>query len=93
MMPRLPDTLSFRHMRAAMALLFGLCAANLCSPALARDSLGLYGTWGTFRDPLVPRCYAIAMAEPSKLEREYQPYAAVGTWPKRAMRNQVHFRV
>lgn len=61
--------------------------------AQARESLGLYDTWGAFRDPLVPRCYAIAMAEPSALQREYQPYAAIGTWPKRSARNQVHFRL
>lgn len=62
-------------------------------PALARDSLGLFENWAAFRDPAVPRCYAIAMAEPSKLQRDYQPYAAIGTWPKRAVRNQVHFRL
>lgn len=70
----------------AMLLLFGTAAH-------ARDGLGVYGGWGAFRDPLVPRCYAIAMAEPSKLQRDYQPYASVGTWPRRALRNQVHFRL
>lgn len=63
------------------------------APAMARDSLGLFDSWAAFRDPAVPRCYAIAMAEPSKLKRDYQPYAAIGTWPKRAVRNQVHFRL
>ncbi|MDE8651567.1 hypothetical protein PYV00_07520 [Novosphingobium sp. H3SJ31-1] len=62
-------------------------------PAQARESLGMYGQWGAFRDPAVPRCYAIAMAEPSTLARDYQPYAAIGTWPRRGARNQVHFRV
>ena len=61
--------------------------------AAARESLGLYETWGAFRDPVVPRCYAIAMAEPSTMERDYQPYATIGTWPRRGLRNQVHFRV
>lgn len=59
----------------------------------ARESLGLYGSWGAFRDPLIPRCYAIAMAEPSASRRDYQPYAAIGTWPRRGARNQVHFRL
>lgn len=62
-------------------------------PAHARESLGLYGGWGAFRDPLVPRCYAIAMAEPSAMQRDYQPYAAIGTWPRRGSRAQVHFRL
>lgn len=66
-----------------------LCAA----PAAARDSLGMFGKWGAFRDPGVPRCYAIAMAEPSALQRDYQPYAAIGTWPRRGERGQVHFRL
>jgi hypothetical protein len=78
-----------RNLAAAVALLAALAA----SPALARESLGLYGTWGAFRDPLVPRCYAIAMAEPSTLRRDYQPFAAVGTWPRRSARNQLHFRL
>jgi hypothetical protein len=69
--------------------------AYLASPTAlpARDSLGIYDSWGAFRDPLAPRCYAIAMAEPSRLKRDYQPYATVGTWPKRRLRNQVHFRL
>jgi len=62
-------------------------------PAEARDNLGMYESWGAFRDPAVPRCYAIAMATPSPLRRDYQPYATVGNWPKRGVRNQVHFRL
>ena len=70
-----------------------VAAVILAAPALARDSLGIYFTWGAFRDPQVPRCYAIAMAEPSTLRRDYQPYAAVGTWPARSVHNQMHFRL
>ena len=66
---------------------------SLVAPASARDSLGVYGNWAAFRDPAIPRCYAIAMAEPSRLERAYQPYAAIGTWPRRGERGQVHFRL
>jgi hypothetical protein len=76
-------------MRRALILLPLLFA----TPALARDSLGTFGTWGAFRDPAVPRCYAIAMAQPSVLAREYQPFAAIGTWPTRTVRGQVHFRL
>jgi len=63
------------------------------SSASARDSLGLYESWGAFRDPATPRCYAIAMAEPSAKRRDYAPYAAIGTWPKRGVRNQFHVRL
>lgn len=72
----------------ALALLLALAA-----PALARDSLGMFGTWGAFRDPQEPRCYAIAMAEPSTLHRDYQPYADVAIWPRKGVRGQVHFRL
>ncbi len=65
----------------------------IAAPAFARDSLGVYGKWGAFRDPAVPRCYAIAMAEPSTRERQFQPYADVGSWPKAGTRGQVHFRM
>lgn len=65
----------------------------VAAPASARDSLGLYATWGAFRDPIAPRCYAIAQAEPSLKQRDYQPFAAVGTWPRRGTRNQIHFRL
>jgi hypothetical protein len=80
-------------MRRALPFLLLLLAA----PALARDSLGMFETWGAFRDPANtpggPRCYAIARAEPSTLQRDYQPYASIGTWPRAALRGQVHFRL
>ncbi|MCW1430033.1 hypothetical protein [Novosphingobium sp. JCM 18896] len=53
----------------------------------------MFSTWGAFRDPAVPRCYAIAMAEPSTKQRDYQPYASIGTWPRREVRGQVHLRL
>lgn len=77
-----------RSLLAALAACIAIAA-----PVQARESLGLYGGWGAFRDPLVPRCYAIAMAEPSAMQRDYQPYAAIGTWPKRGSRSQVHLRL
>lgn len=76
-------------MRRALALMLLLVA----SPALARDTLGVFEHWAAFRDPAVPRCYALAKAEDSKLQRDYQPYADVGSWPKRGVRGQVHFRL
>jgi hypothetical protein len=77
------------------ALAAGLLAATV--PALARESLGLFESWGAFRDPGTagggPRCYAIAMAEPSRMQRDFQPFASVGSWPGRNLRNHVHFRL
>lgn len=82
-----------------LGLLSGLCGLTVLSvPADARDSLGMFSTWGAFRDPGVPRCYAIAMADPATTERaaaerERQPYVAIGSWPVRAERNQFHARL
>jgi hypothetical protein len=65
----------------------------IAAPALARDSLGMFGAWAAFRDSAAPRCYAIAMADPSALQRDYQPYADVAFWPRQQVRGQVHFRL
>ena len=81
-----------RHGSGRLRLCILATATLLAAPAWARDSLGLYATWGAFRDPATPRCYALAMAEPSAKRRDYQPYAAIGTWPRRGVRNQVHIR-
>ena len=77
-----------------------ICAgvlALIAAPALARDSLGMFETWGAFRDAPNPatdaRCYAIAKAQPSTMQRDYQPYADVAIWPRRGLRNQIHFRL
>lgn len=83
---------AWQGLRWITGLAAALAAAS-AQPASARDSLGQFEGWGAFRDPAVPRCYAIAMAEPSALQRDYQPYATVGTWPAQGLRNQVHFRL
>lgn len=80
-------------MRRRLSVAVLLATALTASPALARDSLGVFGRWGAFRDPAVPRCYAIAMAEPSTLARDFQPYATVASWPSRGVRGQMHFRL
>ena len=95
-------------------LLATLLAASLlaATPALARDSLGTFGTWAAFRDPGVPRCYAIAMPTPASTTpasatptsatpasttaaapASYQPYAAIGTWPRRGIHGALHLRL
>lgn len=77
-----------------MRRLLVLAALVLGGTAAARDSLGVFGTWGAFRDPAVPRCYAIAMAEKvSGREQTFQPFLTVGYWPKRGIRGAVHVRL
>ena len=72
-------------------LLAALAVLALAVPAAAKDSLGVFGEWGAFRDRQVPRCYAIAAAENEA--RDHAPFASVGTWPRRQVRGQVHVRL
>lgn len=76
------------------SLLLAAAAAVVAAPAMARDSLGIWNDWGAFRDPGVPRCYAIAMARPAPgRKREFQPYLTISTWPTRGIRGQIHVRL
>ncbi len=85
-MSRLPGSPFLRRL-LPVALL------TLAAPLAARDSLGMFEGWGAFRDPATPRCHAIAMAQPSTSRRDYEPYASVGTWPRKPVRNQLHIRL
>ena len=76
-----------------MRKLLMLALVFSATPLAARDSLGMFATWGAFRDPTVPRCYAIAMARSSQRTRDYQPFASISTWPKRGVRGQLHVRL
>ncbi|MEZ5682573.1 MAG: hypothetical protein R3E14_14890 [Erythrobacter sp.] len=76
-----------------MRKLLPLALLCLAAPLAAKDSLGVFSDWGAFRDPSVPRCYAIAVPAASKASREFEPFATVGTWPRRKLRGQVHFRL
>ena len=70
-----------------------LLTALVATPAQARDALGVFGQWAAFRDSLTPRCYAIAMPQSAAQERKFQPFAAVGWWPRQKVNGQVHFRL
>ena len=64
------------------------------TPALARDALGVFGTWAAFRDPAVPRCYAIAQPDhTSGGAQSFKPYADVGSWPTRNIHGAFHLRL
>jgi hypothetical protein len=79
-------------MRTSVAF---LCLSLFAAPLAAKDSLGVFGQWGAFRDPQVPRCYAIAAAEPETRARprDHAPFASIGTWPARGVRGQLHIRL
>ncbi len=79
-------------MRASVILL-ALCFATLSAPIAAKDSLGIFNSWGAFRDLNVPRCYALAESEEITGKAERKSYASVGFWPKRNIRAQFHVRL
>jgi hypothetical protein len=63
-------------------------------PAAARDVLGVFGGWGAFRDPAAGRCYAIARPQvASTTTGRWQPFLAIGSWPKQGVRGQVNLRL
>ena len=70
---------------AASALLLLLAA-----PAAGRELIGVYQSWGAFRDAQPRRCYAIARPITN---RRAQGFASVGDWPGRGLRNSVHLRL
>ena len=76
-----------------MRKLIAVAALTLAAPLAAKDSLGVFSDWGAFRDPSLPRCYAIAMPEDSRGRRDFEPFATIGTWPRQNIRGQVHFRL
>ena len=78
-------------MRAAYFL---LSVVALASPVAAqRESLGVFSLWGAFQEKKARRCFAIA--EPANRRRPdgSRAYGAVGYWPGRGVRGQVHFRL
>lgn len=54
-----------------------------------RESLGIFDSWGAFRDAAPARCYAIA--QPVQARRG--AFASVADWPRSGGRNQLHIRL
>ena len=76
-----------------LALSLALAGLVLAAPLAAKDSLGVYGAWGAFRDASVPRCYAIATPIPDRGATNREAYASIGTWPEQRVRGQVYLRL
>lgn len=65
----------------------------LAAPAAqAREALGIFESWGAFRDEAPYRCFAIS-GPVDKGEGKWRPFASVGHWPKRNVRSQLHIRL
>jgi hypothetical protein len=66
--------------------------ALVAAPALARDSLGIYGDWGAFRDAEPFRCYAIAEPAEGSVGK-WKPFVTLAWWPTDQVRGQFHVRL
>ena len=68
-------------------LLLAFASAAAAQP----QSLGIFGTWGAFRSEGVCR----AVSEPVEGPRAegWRPFVAVGHWPRRGIRGQLHVRL
>lgn len=73
--------------RTCLALALSLAAA----PAGAQQSLGVFGLWGAFERP--GHCYAVSRPYRAAPPEGWQPYAAIGHWPGRRLRGQLHVRL
>jgi hypothetical protein len=71
---------------------FALLLLLAAVPATARDSLGIYDSWGAFTDASPRRCYAIAQPVPPG-GAGWRPFASIATWPGQGARNQLHIRL
>jgi hypothetical protein len=65
-------------------------ALLLVTPA-PRDALGVFDSWGAFRDASPRRCFAIA--QPVEKHSQSQPFASIATWPGDRIHNQLHIRL
>lgn len=66
-------------------------AALLLFALQQRDALGVFDSWGAFRDSSPLRCFAIA--EPVERHGQVRPFASIATWPRDGVRNQLHVRL
>jgi len=57
-----------------------------------REALGVFESWGAFRDPSPLRCFAIAEPVRSRA-RDPRPFASIANWPGEGVRNQLHIRL
>lgn len=72
-------------MIAALALL------ALAVPQPERETIGMFESWGAFREAAPTRCFAIA--RPADRARRGEAFVSVASWPARGVRHQLHVRL
>jgi len=80
-------------MRRALPFFALLAAFPVAALAASPTALGIFDSWGAFRDPATPRCYAIAAPAATIGTPQIKAYASVGTWPKARIRGQFYVRL
>lgn len=80
-------------MRRALPFFALLAAFPVAALAASPTALGIFDSWGAFRDPATPRCYAIATPAATIGTPQIKAYASVGTWPKARIRGQFYVRL
>ena len=71
---------------------FPLLLLAFASPAAAQpQSLGIFGTWGAFRGN--GECRAVSEPIEAPRAEGWQPFVAIGHWPARRIRGQLHVRL
>lgn len=76
--------------RSRPFLLLALGAAAVPAAGQPRP-LGVFSTWGAFRDGA--RCYAITEPYRSPAPQGWRPFASIGHWPARGPGGQLHVRL
>ncbi|UZK68917.1 hypothetical protein OKW76_12870 [Sphingomonas sp. S1-29] len=71
-------------MMLAVALALALAQGD------AREPIGVFESWGAFRDVEPARCYAIAAPVQ---RRRRGAFASIATWPGKQVHNQLHIRL
>lgn len=62
------------------------------SPAAAQpQSLGIFGTWGAFSGQ--GECHAVSEPIEAPRAEGWRPFVAIGHWPARRIRGQLHVRL
>ncbi len=77
-------------MLAALALAIEIGAA---SASAARESLGVFGGWGAFRERSPDRCVATAVPARNGRHLTWRPFASVARWPGRHRRDVLFVRL
>lgn len=76
------------------AAIFLVSFLIVTAPAEAqRERHGIFFEWGAFEERNPAKCFAMARAMPRYGRKEQPAFAAIGFWPERGVRGQVHVRL